>query len=409
MRFLKSYKSSIILLLSILLGGFIGLIMGEKASIFEPIGTLFLNLIFTILVPVVFFSISSAVSNIESSRKLGKILGVSVIVFGATAIISGVIGVISFKLFNPTNGLDPAMFKNLVKGADVKATEAVGVLDKIVSGITVGDFSQLLSRSNLLALIVFSMLIGLATMLCKEKGKAFSEFLNSGAAVSMKVINLIMYLAPIGLGAYFANVVGQLGGQILKGYAKVFGLYVGVSIIYFFGFFTIYAYIAGRKKGVKTFWKNSAEPSVTALATCSSAACIPVNIEAAKKMGVSDVVANIVMPIGVNIHKDGSVIGGIYKIMFLFAIFGRDFNSIGALTSILVSGLLIGAVVGAIPGGGAIGEMLILSIFGFPPEALAMMLVIATIIDAPATLLNSTGNTVCTMIISRFTEKKKVS
>jgi Na+/H+-dicarboxylate symporter len=123
-------------------------------------------------------------------------------------------------------------------------------------------------------------------------------------------------------------------------------------------------------------------------------------------MGVSDTLANIIMPLGVNIHKDGSVIGGIYKIMFLFAIFGRDINTISSLFPILGAGLLIGAVVGAVPGGGAIGEMLILSIFGFPQEALAIMLVIATIIDAPATLLNSSGNTVCTMIISKFIDKK---
>lgn len=239
-------------------------------------------------------------------------------------------------------------------------------------------------------------------MLSKEDGKPFAAFLKSGSIVTMKMMGLIMYIAPLGLGCYFATVVGQLGSQILGGYIKVFILYIVVSIIYFFGFFTIYAYIAGKKQGVKIFWKNATPPAVTALATCSSAACIPVNIDAAKKMGVSDTLANIVMPLGVNIHKDGSIIGGIFKIMFLFGIFGRDTNNIGTLLMILGVGLLIGAVVGAVPGGGAIGEMLILSIFGFPAESLAIMLVIATIIDAPATLLNSSGNTVCTMMISKF-------
>ena len=405
MKFLKSYKSSLILLFSILLGGCIGLIIGEKASIFAPFGNLFLNLIFTMLVPIVFFSIASSIANMDSSKRLGKILVVTIIVFGVTAIISGIIGVVSFKLFNPTTGLDSSTFSNLMSTNEAESAKNVGALEKIVSSITVGDFRELLSRSNLLALILFSMLIGFGTMLCKEQGKAFASFLNSGAAVTMKVINIIMYYAPIGLGAYFANVIGQLGGQILNGYVKVFVLYLVVSIIYFFIFFSIYAYIAGRKRGVRIFWKNAIEPSITALATCSSAACIPVNIKAAKDMGVSNTLANIIMPIGVNIHKDGSVIGGIYKIMFLFAIFGRDINNISSLIAILGAGLLIGAVVGAVPGGGAIGEMLILSIFGFPQEALAIMLVIATIIDAPATLLNSSGNTVCTMIISKFTGK----
>ncbi|AQS03959.1 dicarboxylate/amino acid:cation symporter [Clostridium beijerinckii] len=406
MRFLKNYKSSLILVLSILLGGAIGIIMGDKAKIFAPLGNLFLNLIFTMLVPIVFFSIASAIANMDKSKRLGRIFIITLITFGITAIISGIIGVISFKMFNPAVGLDPSMFNNLMTTNSIDTPKSVGVLEKIVSSISVGDFSELLSRNNLLALILFSILIGFGTMISKEQGKAFASFLSSGATVTMKVVNIIMYYAPIGLGAYFANVIGQLGGQILSGYAKIFILYLVVSIIYFFVFFSIYAYIASKKEGVKLFWKNAAEPSITALATCSSAACIPVNIKAAKNMGVSDTLANIIMPLGVNIHKDGSVIGGIYKIMFLFAIFGRDINTISSLFPILGAGLLIGAVVGAVPGGGAIGEMLILSIFGFPQEALAIMLVIATIIDAPATLLNSSGNTVCTMIISKFIDKK---
>ncbi|OCB01247.1 dicarboxylate/amino acid:cation symporter [Clostridium beijerinckii] len=406
MKFLKNYKSSLILVLSILLGGAIGIIMGDKAKIFAPLGNLFLNLIFTMLVPIVFFSIASAIANMDKSKRLGRIFIITLITFGSTAIISGIIGVISFKMFNPAVGLDPSMFNNLMATNSIDTPKSVGVLEKIVSSISVGDFSELLSRNNLLALILFSILIGFGTMISKEQGKAFASFLSSGATVTMKVVNIIMYYAPIGLGAYFANVIGQLGGQILSGYAKIFILYLVVSIIYFFVFFSIYAYIASRKEGVKLFWKNAAEPSITALATCSSAACIPVNIKAAKNMGVSDTLANIIMPLGVNIHKDGSVIGGIYKIMFLFAIFGRDINTISSLFPILGAGLLIGTVVGAVPGGGAIGEMLILSIFGFPQEALAIMLVIATIIDAPATLLNSSGNTVCTMIISKFIDKK---
>lgn len=402
MKFLKNYASSLILLIAILIGGFLGIILGEKAIIFEPIGNLFLNLIFTLLVPIVFFSISSSIANMENSKKLGKILGTTIIVFAITAIISGIIGVISFKLFNPTNNLDSSIFNNLLSSTGSIEQENVGIIQKIVSSITVNDFSGILSRSNMLALILFSILIGFATMLSKEDGKPFAAFLQSGSIVTMKMMGLIMYIAPLGLGCYFATVVGQLGSQILGGYIKVFILYIVVSIIYFFGFFTIYAYIAGKKQGVKTFWKNATPPAVTALATCSSAACIPVNIDAAKKMGVSDTLANIVMPLGVNIHKDGSIIGGIFKIMFLFGIFGRDTNNIGTLLMILGVGLLIGAVVGAVPGGGAIGEMLILSIFGFPAESLAIMLVIATIIDAPATLLNSSGNTVCTMMISKF-------
>ncbi|WP_040194598.1 dicarboxylate/amino acid:cation symporter [Clostridium culturomicium] len=403
MKFIKNYKSSLLLIIATLVGGCIGLLMGSKAAFFAPFGDIFLNLIFTLLIPLVFFSISSAIANITSSRKLGRILIISIIVFALTAIIAGIIGVISFRIFNPASGLSMDLFKGLTSDTTAQSTN---ILQKLVSSLTVGDFSLLLSRSNLLALIIFSILVGLGTMTAKDEGASFKAFLNSSSAVCMKIMNIIMFYAPIGIGAYFANMVGQLGSQILEGYLKVFILYLIISIIYFIAFFTLYAFIGSGKNGIKLFWKNATAPSVTALATCSSAACIHVNIEASKAMGVSDTLAKLLLPLGTNIHKDGSVIGGIYKIMFLFVLFEKDITMPSSLLIILGSGLLIGALVGAIPGGGAIGEMLILSLFGFPAEALAIMMVIATVIDAPATLLNSAGNTVCTMMISRFTEKR---
>ena len=403
-KIFDNYKSSVILLIALLIGGIVGLIMGEKASVFSPFGDLFLNLIFTMLIPLVFFSISSAIANIGSSKKLGKILGITIVVFGFTAVISAIIGVVSYIWFNPTKGMDISLFSSLLSTGEVTSVEQVGVIEKIVSSITVSDFQGLLTRSNMLAVILFSIILGFGAFLAGDEGKPFVAFLNSGSAVMMKMLSIVMYYAPIGLGCYFANTIGSLGGQIATGFAKAFVVYAVVTVVYFFVFFTLYAFIAGKKEGVKAFWGNASAPSVTAIATCSSAACIATNIESAKKMGVSETLAKIVMPLGVNIHKDGSVIGAVFKIMFVMGVMGTDFTNIKTIIMIVTVSLLVGAVVGAVPGGGAIGEMLILSIFGFPAETIALMLVIATINDAPATLLNSAGNTVCTMIIGKFTE-----
>ncbi|MDD6795773.1 MAG: dicarboxylate/amino acid:cation symporter [Clostridiaceae bacterium] len=406
MKILKNYISSIILLIALAIGGVLGIVLGEEATVLKPFGDIFLNLIFTLLVPIVFFSISSAIANLKSSKSLGKLLIITLLVFATTAIISSIIGVTSFKLFNPAKDIDTNAIISSIDRESLQE-ESKDIVETIVSSVTVDDFSNLLSRKNILPLIIFSAFIGFATLKSGEKGEKFKEFLNSGSAVTMKVLDFIMYYAPIGLGAYFASNIGQLGGQILSGYAKVFTLYLVVSLVYFFGFFTLYAFIAGKKEGVRIFWKNAAKPSITAIATCSSAACIPVNIEAAKKMGVPSGLAKLIMPLGVNIHKDGSVMGGIFKIMFLFSIYGLSIDGAKNFFIIALVGLLVGAVVGAIPGGGAIGEMLILSLFSLPPEALAIMLVIATIIDVPATLLNSAGNTVCTMVISKFLGEKE--
>ncbi|MFJ7676935.1 dicarboxylate/amino acid:cation symporter [Peribacillus sp. NPDC097264] len=405
--FFKNYRSSLILLTAIIIGGIAGLIFGEKTSIIQPLGDLFLNLMFTIIVPLVFFSISSAIANMNGMNRLGKIMGSIVFVFLATAALAAVIGFVGTTIINPLEGTDTTAIKELMEnGGSQEPVEEVSLLSQLVQTVTVSDFPELFSRSNMLQLIVFSVLIGLSTALVGEKAKPITVFLSAGTAVMMKVVKIVMYYAPIGLGAYFASIIGQLGPQILEGYARTFVLYLILTVIYYFGFFTLYAFLAGGKEGIKLFWKNAFTPSITAIATCSSAASIPVNLEYVRKMGVPKDIAETIIPLGANTHKDGSVFGGVLKIVFLFTLFGKDMTSISSILSILAVAFLVGAVMGAIPGGGMIGEMLILSVFGFPIEVLPIIAVISTIIDAPATLLNSTGNTVCAMLVTRLVEGK---
>ncbi|MBW9157969.1 dicarboxylate/amino acid:cation symporter [Clostridium tagluense] len=409
-NFLKNYKMSLVLLLSILLGGIIGIILGPKATVLEPFGQIFLNLMFTIIVPLVFFSITSAIANMTGMNRLGKIMINIAIVFVITALISGILAIVGALIFNPTKGLDAEAIKTILSkvGGEI-GTEAgkVSLSQRLVSTVTVGDFSGLFSKNNMLQIIIFSVLFGVSTALVGEKATVVKNLLNAATTIMMKMVSIIMYYAPIGLGCYFASVVGQLGTQILQGYLKVFLLYLGLTTINYFVFFSIYSYLSAGKMGFRAFWKNAISPTVIALATCSSAASIPVNLEATKKIGVPKDIAETVIPLGVNTHKDGSVMGGVLKIVFVFGLFGKEINSIPMILSILAVSFLVGAVMGAIPGGGMIGEMLIISVYGFPPEALPIIVVISTIIDAPATVLNSTGNTVCAMMVSRLVDGKK--
>lgn len=407
-NFFKNYKMTLILLLSIIIGGIIGAVLGPKAKILEPFGQVYLNLMFTIIVPLVFFSVTSAIANMKGMNRLGKIMINIVVIFVITALLSGVLAIIGALIFNPTKGLDSAAVKNILSQAGVsKDAENLSLSQQLVKTFTVGDFSDLFSKSNMLQIIIFSVLFGVSTALIGEKAVPVKNFINSAEAVIMKMVNIIMYYASIGLGCYFASVIGQLGSQIVEGYLKVFVLYLSLSVIIYFIFFSIYAYIAAGNEGFKAFWKNAAAPTITALATCSSAASIPVNLDSTKKIGVPEDIAEIVIPLGVNTHKDGSVIGGVMKIVFLYGLFGKDIHSIPTLLSILAVGFLVGAVMGAIPGGGMIGEMLILSVYGFSPNLLPIIAVISIIIDAPATVLNSTGNTVCAMLVTKFVDGKK--
>lgn len=404
----KDYLFSTILLGSVLLGGIIGVILGPKASVLKPFGDLFLNLLFMIIVPMVFFSIASAIASMGEMKRLGKIMGSIVLVFFITALIAATLGLVVTLLMNPTEGINYSALQSVVQADQSSPDKAkqAGILEQLVKTFTVSDFSTVLSKAHILPLIVLAALTGLSTALVGEAAQPVAAFLSAATQVMMKLVQIIMYYAPIGLGAYFANVVGELGTQILHGYLQTFITYLVLSVIYYFGFFTLYAYIAAGKKGVVAFWRNAITPSVTALATCSSAASIPINLVATKAIGVPKDMVETIIPLGANIHKDGSVFGGVLKITFLFGLLGMDMSSLSTCAGIIGVSFLVGAVMGAIPGGGMIGEMLIISVYGFSPEVLPIIAVISTIIDAPATLLNSTGNVVCSMLIARLVEGK---
>ena len=172
--------------------------------------------------------------------------------------------------------------------------------------------------------------------------------------------------------------------------------------------YTIYAFIAGGKNGVKAFWKNVIPATATALGTCSSAACIPINIESTKKMGVPDDIAETTIPLGTSFHKDGSIIGSVFKIMFLVALFGTSLATTGEIISVLGVALLANLLITAVPiGGGTISEMLIITMMGYPVAALPILTIIATIIDAPATVLNVVGDDVSSMMVARIVDGKE--
>lgn len=396
----QQYKASVLLIGGLVLGGIGGVVFGEKATVVQPLGDLFLNLMFVMLVPLVFFSISSAIANMSGMKRLGKIMGSTFFVFFGTALVAAIVGYIGVVLFNPIHGIDVESVKILMGAPETGAAEKMGFLERIVNTLTVSDFHLLLSKSNMLQLIVFSILVGVSTSMAKEAGAPVAKLLTSANEVMMKMVSIIMYYAPIGLGCYFASVIGSLGSKILGGYARSLILYIIITIFYYIFFFSLYAFIAGGKDGVKIYWRNIATPSITAIATCSSAACIPVNLEYSKKMGVTSDIAETVIPLGANTHKDGSVVGGVLKIAFLFGIFGKDLTTPSAMVSVILGAFLVGAVMGAIPGGGMIAEMLIVNVFGFPLEAVPVIVIISTIIDIPATLLNSSGNTTAAMLVT---------
>lgn len=396
-KFFKSYGMPIILLISILIGSILGIIV-EDTTIFKPFGDIFLNLMYTIVVPLVFFTISSSIANMVNLKRLGKILKYVFIVFVITSLISSVFMLFGLSLFDVAKGVNISL--------SLGSVDKVNVGEQIVSALTVNDFGNLLSRSNMLPLIIFSCLFGIAVALLKEKSNNLKNTLEVLSEVMMKIVKIIMYYAPIGLCAYFANLVGEFGPELIGSYAKTMIFYYIMCFLYFLVFYTLYAYIAGGKKGVRTFYKNILPVVVTSFATQSSLASLPTNLDTTEKMGIPKDIREVTLPIGTTMHMEGSSMGAILKIAFLFSIFGMSFTGFDTLLIAVLIAVLSSVVMSGIPGGGLIGEMLIVSLYGLPMEAFPIIATIGWLIDPPATTMNVCGDTVSSMLITKLVDKK---
>lgn len=404
-KIIKNYKSSIIPILSIVLGVIIGLIFKEKASLLSPLGDIFINMLLVIVVPLIFLTITVSISKMKTPKRLGKIMVTTIITFIVTSLVAVVVGFIStYKV----NLVDSTKVEEIKSSMTIDTeVEDLNILERTSQTLTVSQFGDLLTTDNLIALLVFSIIFGIAINMSGSKGNKAREVLESFNEIILKVIKIIMYYAPIGFMSYTASMVGTFGSVIAVGYLKTFIIYTIVCILFYFIMYTIYAFIAGRKEGVKRFWKNVIPASVTSIATCSSAASIPVNSNCAKNIGVSDDIAETVIPLGTSFHKDGSIIGSVFKIMFLVGLFGTDINSIAGISKVLLVALVATLLVTAVPiGGGTISEMMILTMLGYPTGTLPILTIIATIIDVPATLLNVVGDLSNSMIVSRVVDGK---
>ena len=327
---------------------------------------------------------------------MGSMLGV----FAVTGIIASIVMVAALRIFNATDGVQVEM-------QEPENVEEVGSIgDQLVQTVVVDDFSKILSAEHMLALIVFAVIVGFATSRIGDAGKPFAKFLNSGTEVFLKFTSIVMYYAPIGLGAYFAALIGDLGSQLVGDYVRAFLVYYPVAIASFILAFTFYSFLAGGRRGVSRFWANILEPTAISLGTSSSVAAIPANLRAGEKIGVPRDIRETIVPIGATIHMEGSSLSAILKIAFLFAVFQRDFFTLENIVIAIAEALLAGLVMAGIPSGGFIGELMIITLYGFPAAALPIIQIIGTVIDPPATTVNAVGDQASSMMVARILDGK---
>lgn len=397
--FFKNYGFILFMLTGIVAGCLVGALKPSLGSKLAPLGTVFINLMFCVVVPMVFCSIASAISNMSSAKRAGKVMGITIATFLVTAAIAAVIMYLLVRFFPVVTG-------------DYKATEGtvdstLGVADMIINFFTKPDFVELLSRKAILPLIIAAVFFGFGVQMSGGKESMVAKLLDNLTACLMNVVKIITYYAPIGFFGFFASLVATYGPDLIGDYSRTLIVYYVLSFVYMFVFFPIYARFGGGKGAVKVMWKHLFRPAAVSFGTCSSVATIPTNMEVCEETGVSKEVSNIVVPIGATMHMDGSAMSAIIKVAFLFGVFGLDFGTGEAILAIIIA-VFSSVAMSGIPGGGGTGELVLCTLF-FPDQlavAFPIALAIGNLVDPPATMVNSAGDYVATYIVSRFVEGK---
>ena len=398
-QFFKNYGFLVCMLVGIVAGCVTGLLFPQAAPALEPLGTIFTNLMFCAVVPMVFCSIASAIANMPGAKKAGKVMGVTLATFFVTAGIAAIIMYVVMRVFPVITGT--------YEVPEADAGSVIGIGDMLVNFFTKPDFVELLSRRAILPLIVFAVIVGFGIQMQGGSKTMTAKLLEDITACILKAVQIITYYAPIGFFGFFANLVATYGPELIGDYSRTLLVYYGLCFVYMFVFFPIYARFGGGKGAAKVMWKHLFKPAAVSFGTCSSVATIPTNLEAAEETGISRDISNIVLPLGATMHMDGSAMSAILKVAFLFGMFGQDFSTGRAILAIVVA-VFSSVAMSGIPGGGGTGELALCTVF-FPEQmaiAYPMALALGNLVDPPATMVNAAGDYVASFIVARFVDGK---
>ena len=403
--FLSNYWFIICMLIAIVAGTILGL-NWPGATVLAPLGDLFINMMFCVVVPMVFVSISSAIANMKTVGRAGKLMGTTIVSFLVTAAIAAVIMYVIVRIIN----IVPTDFSIDVMVTETEDTTVASTGSLIVNFFTKPDFHELLSRRAMLPLIIAAIIFGFGVQMAGGPETMTAKMLDDLSNCIMKTVKIITFYAPIGFFGFFASLAATYGPELIGGYGKTLVVYYVTCFAYMFIFFPIYAEFGGGKGGAKVMFAHLFRPAAVSFGTCSSVATIPTNIEVAKETGISKDVSDIVLPMGATMHMDGSAMSAIVKVAFLFGISGMPFATGKAILAIIVA-VFSSVAMSGIPGGGGVGELVLCTMFfNNSPEQLAvaytLALAIGNLVDPPATMINAAGDYVVSFIVSRYVDGK---
>ncbi|HSH49260.1 MAG TPA: dicarboxylate/amino acid:cation symporter [Halomonas sp.] len=381
------------ILAGLFLGVLAGALMGENASVFKPLGDIFISAIKMLIVPLVFSTLVVGITAMRDPQKMGRIGARTIALYLITTAFAITIGLLASLIFKPGVGLDIAF------ESSVEAQQAPSLVEIIVNLVPQNPVSALAS-GNILQIIVFAIGLGISLMLIGEKGEPTVRVFESFAEAMYKLTSIVMAFAPFGVFGLIAHVAGSYGLEVLLPLAKVIGVAYVASILHVLVVYSGLLALLGRLNPLR-YLHGSIDALVVAYSSASSSGTLPVSLRCAQKnLGVSEGVSGFVLPVGATINMDGTAIYQGVVAVFIAQLIGFDL-SMADYGMIILTGTLASIGTAGVPGAGLIMLSIVLAQIGLPLEAIAVIAGIDRILDMARTSVNVAGDLMVTLLVGK--------
>ena len=367
----------------------------------KPFGTIYINLLKFMVVPVVLFSIMSGVISLNDLKKVGSVGIKTFIYYICTTALAVVIGLVVVNCFK---GFFPILDSSVTAGLEYEAAEAPKIMDVIVN-IFPDNLLKPMVDTNMLPVIVIAIFFGAGVLAAGEKGKMIANIVDSMNEVVMKVLMMIIKLTPIGVFCLMADVVAVNGAKVVGSLALVVGVAYTGYILHLVIVYSLSAKFLAGMSPIK-FFKGMAAAMLTAFTTTSSNATLPVNIECCNDMGAEPEISSFVLPLGATINMDGTAIYQAVATVFIACCYGVDLT-IGQMAMVVVTATLASIGTAGVSGAGMIMLSMVLLQVGLPVEGIAIIAGVDKLFDMGRTTLNITGDATCVMWLSKVERRNK--
>lgn len=397
----RTQKKKLHLTVKILIGLVAGIIVGVILNLtgaanianewIKPFGTLFLNLIKMVIVPLVFASLVMGACGLGDIKKVGRIGGKTILYFLCTTAFAVILGLLIGKLFNVGSGM------TLPADATYEAKEATSFVDTLLNIIPTNPFNALV-QGNMLQVIAFALFVGVGIAIVGPKAEGFKRGMEGFAEVMYTIIGGIMKLAPYAVFCLIIPVVAEQGIGVLAPLGMLIAAVYLACILHAAIVYSATVKILGKTSPL-AFFKAVAPASLFAFTTASSAATLPFSMESARKLGVSPQVRSFVLPLGATINMDGTAAFQGICALFVAAVYGIDLT-LGQMITIVLSATLASIGTAGVPGAGTVMLGMVLTTVNLPLEAIAIIMGVERILDMARTCVNVTGDVACSVVVA---------